>query len=112
MEETIAFAWEMGIWDAIFEGDSQVVVNVLISNSVPPAQIANNISGSLSQIHQFRSVQLLNVPRSDSPVSGNKLSHALAQHARDNPEFIIWTKEIPCIVEHLVHQDVLFFILI
>ena len=51
MEETIAFAWDMGIWDAIFEGDSQVVVNVLISNSVPLVQIANNISGSLSQIH-------------------------------------------------------------
>ncbi|KAK9986391.1 hypothetical protein SO802_031342 [Lithocarpus litseifolius] len=51
MEETIAFAWDIGIWDSIFEGDSQVVVNVLIRNSVPPVQIANNISGSLSQIH-------------------------------------------------------------
>ena len=107
MEETIAFAWDMGIWDAIFEGDSHVVVNVLISNSVPPAQIANNISGSLSQIHQFRSVQFLNVPR-----TGNKVSHALAQHARDSPEFITWTEVIPCVVEHLVHQDVLFFILV
>ena len=36
-----------------------VVVNVLISNSVPPAQIANNISGSLSQIHQFRGINYL-----------------------------------------------------
>ena len=50
MEEVIAFAWYMVIRDAIFKGDSQVVVNALMGNSVLPFQIANNISGSLSQI--------------------------------------------------------------
>lgn len=80
-----------------------MVLNALRGISTPPIQIANNIWGSLSEIYQFRSVQFLHVPR-----SRNKASRALAQYARDIPNFISWIEETPCIDEHLVSQDVMF----
>ena len=55
-----------------------MVLNALRGISTPPIQIANNIWGSLSEIYQF-----LHVPR-----SRNKASRALAQYARDIPNFI------------------------
>ena len=79
MNEAIAFAWDMGIHKAIFEGDSQVVLNALSGISASPIQIANNILGSLFEIYQFRSVQFQHVSCS---------RNTLAQYARDIPNYI------------------------
>lgn len=77
MEEGIGFAWDMGILDAIFEGDSQVVIYPLMGSPTSPIHISNNISNSLLQLQQFCHFCLSHIPR-----NGNKASYALAQHAR------------------------------
>ena len=96
MEEAIAFAWDMahmGIKECIFKSDVQVMVNVVRRLSDPPSQIANNITGSLSQLYRFRLVQFNHVPR-----SGNKVAHALVQYARDISNFQSWIEETPSFI--------------
>ena len=78
-----------------------MVIYPLMGSSTSPIHISNNISSSLLQLQQFCHVCLSHVPR-----NGNKASHALAQH--EHLRFITWIEETPCIIEHIVAQDVLF----
>lgn len=39
------FAWEVGTCDAVFEGDSNIVSNVVLGYVTPPVTIANVIEG-------------------------------------------------------------------
>ena len=77
MEETVRFAWEMGIRDCLFESDSLTVVNAMLRRTEAPSSIVNVISGSLSQLYRFREVNFHHVGR-----SGNKAAHTLAQFAK------------------------------
>lgn len=44
MGESIRFAWQMGNYDAVLEGDSQkVVVHSLLGSSISSLSISNNI---------------------------------------------------------------------
>lgn len=73
MEEAVNFSWDMGIRVCIFESDALTVVTAMLRLTDPPSAIANNISGSLSQLFKFRSVHFSHVPR-----FGNKVAHTLA----------------------------------
>jgi len=41
LEEAVDFAWDVGIWDAHFECDSQLVSNAIIGLSSPQVAICN-----------------------------------------------------------------------
>ena len=103
MEEGLRFAWDRGFRAAMFEGDSLLVHQVLTSSAIPPASISNIISGVLSQASQFDECVFSFTRR-----TGNKVAHALAQHARHLSDSSIWLEEYPSFIENLVSQDVLF----
>lgn len=103
MEEAVNFAWDMGIRVCIFESDALTVVNAMLRLTDPPSAVANNISGSLSQLFKFRSVRFSHVPR-----SGNKVAHTLAQSTKNVSDLHAWVEETPSCIESLVSQDVIF----
>ena len=45
MEESIFFAWDVGVRDVIFECDSQIVVDAVNDLCEPPIAIGNIIDG-------------------------------------------------------------------
>ena len=103
MEEAVSFAWEMGIRDCIFESDSLTVVNSMLRLTEPHLSIANNFTGSLSQLYKFRDVHFSHVVW-----SGNMTAHTLAQFAIGVSDQNSWVEEILGCIESLVSQDVMF----
>jgi len=45
MEEGVIFAWDMGIKDVIFEGDSKIVWDALLGIGLPLVVVANILTG-------------------------------------------------------------------
>ena len=45
MEEGVTFAWDVGIIDVIFEGDSKIVFNALMGLGSPLVAVSNILSG-------------------------------------------------------------------
>ena len=59
MEEGVTFAWDMGIRDVIFEGDSKIVFDALMGLGFPPMAVSNIITGVSQRLQGFRSVKFL-----------------------------------------------------
>ena len=78
MEEGVTFAWDVGIRDVIFEGDSYIVSDALIGLGSPLVAVSNILTG-VSQRHQgFRLVKVSNVKQ-----QGSRLAHILASYAKE-----------------------------
>ncbi|XP_075661484.1 uncharacterized protein LOC142631245 [Castanea sativa] len=78
LDLAVLFAWDIGIRDVIFETDSNMVFTILSGSTTPPATIVDVMESIQLKLHDFRYSQVQHVRR-----QGNKLAHALAQHARD-----------------------------
>ena len=50
MEEGVIFAWDMGIKDVIFEGDSKIVWDALLGIGLPPVVVANILTGVFDRL--------------------------------------------------------------
>ena len=53
MAEGVLFAWEVGIRDAVFESDSQIVSNAVLGSTTPPITFANVILEIQQQLKVF-----------------------------------------------------------
>ncbi|KAK9988791.1 hypothetical protein SO802_029030 [Lithocarpus litseifolius] len=74
IEMGVYFAAEVGIWDAIFEGNSLSVYNVVHRSGSASTAIQNIITGILHQAQGFRMFAFSHVKRQE-----NAPVHALAQ---------------------------------
>ena len=59
MEEGVTFAWDVGIRDVIFEGDSKIVFGALMGLGSLPVDVSNILTGVSQRLHDFRSVKFL-----------------------------------------------------
>ena len=59
MEEGVTFAWDEGIRDVIFEGDSKIVFDALMGLGSLPVDVSNILTGVSQRLHDFRSVKFL-----------------------------------------------------
>ena len=96
LEEAVDFAWDVGIWDAHFECDSQLGL------TSPQVTIINIIAGICDRVQVFRLVQVSHIKR-----EGNRPTHILAQFAKGIDNYVTWIKENLNIIESVVAQDVL-----
>jgi len=57
-EDSVIFAWDMGIRDEIFECDFKIIFNALKGNNDPLVTVANIIKGIQQKLQEFRMVQV------------------------------------------------------
>ena len=94
MEEGVTFAWDVGIMNVIFEGDSKIVFDALIWLY------------KISQLAQgFRSVKVSHVKW-----QSNRSAHILASYAKEvlnRDNYVTWIEENTTLIKSALTQDVL-----
>ena len=101
MEMGIMFAREVGIKDVLFEGDSLVLNNAIHGlNEIDPS-VQNVVRGILQCVQGFCTFGFSNTKR-----QANAPAHALAQHAVNVEDFLVWLEESPSCIVHACMQDV------
>ena len=102
LEEAVDFTWDVGIQDAHFECDSQLVVDAVVGVTSPQVTIINIIAGICDRLQVFRLVQVSHVKR-----EGNWPTHILTQFAKGIDNYVTWIEGNPNIIEFVVAQDIL-----
>ena len=101
MEVGVKFTTEVGFRDVLFEGDSLVLNNAIhILNEVAPS-VQNVVKGILQSVQGFGTFAFSHNKR-----QGNAPAHALAQHAVNAEDFLVWLEECPGCIVHACMQDV------
>ena len=101
LEESLLFAWDVGIRDVLFECDSKIVYDAVTGCSDPPSIISNITEGIRCKLQDFWQAQVSHVYR-----QGNRPIHLLAQYARHIIDYVTWIEETPPIVESDVAHDI------
>ena len=94
METGVCFTMEVGIRDAIFEGDSILVYNVVQGSGSASTTIQNIVTGILRQAQGFRTFAFSHIKR-----QGNVPAHVLAQYASKVEDYVTWLEECPSHIE-------------
>ena len=85
LEESILFAWDVGVRDVIFESDSKIVCDAITRCSEPLSAISTLIEGIRLKLQDFRRSRVSHILR-----QGNCLAHLLAQYVRHVVGYVTW----------------------
>ena len=105
MEKGVTFAWDVGIRDLNFEGDSKIVSNALMGMGSSPVAVSNILTGVSQRLQGFRLVKVSYVMR-----QGNSSAHILASYAKkvlNSDDNVIWIEKNPTLIKSNLAQDVL-----
>ena len=95
------FMEELGLRYAVFEGDSELVVNALVGHCPDRASIGHIIKDCKSLRGLFQTYSFSHVRR-----QGNGVAHALARRARMSFPLTVWMESVPPDITYLVYVDV------
>ena len=96
----LEFGLEIGLAEAVLEGDSELIINALKSRSgtialvQPLVQDAFIYSGSYTKL-------LYSHCRRD----GNKLAHSLARYSINVSNYVVWMEEVPLSLFSVAQND-------
>ena len=93
----LELAADIGLDNVIVEGDSLVVTQALKSKVVGLAAYGLLIRDAFSLAGNFSEVSYSHIKR-----EGNKVAHGLAKLAVNSAECVIWMKEVPPTIYHLI----------
>nr|POE51000.1 putative ribonuclease h protein [Quercus suber] len=98
----VLFAKELCIFDASFEGDSEIVTNALRRGESNHPEFGLVILDALELARGFRSCNFVHVNR-----LGNSVAHFLARSSKSGNELQVWMESVPGDIAPLVSRDVL-----
>ena len=84
------FGLEVGISEAVLEGDCQTVMQALKEGGSNLALVKPLILDALSQSSSFTKLLYSHTKR-----DGNKLAHSLARHFINVDNYVVWMKDVP-----------------
>lgn len=96
----LEFATDIGLDNAIVEGDSLVVTQALKTKDVGLVAYGLLIKDACSLAGNFSEVSYSHIKR-----EGNKVAHCLAKLVVNLAECVIWMDEVPPFIYHLVQAD-------
>ena len=99
----VKFVNEVGLRDVVFEGDSQLIINVIHDIGKIESSVQNIIQGVLRKAQGFRMFDFLHIKR-----QGNVPVHLLAQHAQNVENLVVWLEDCASQVAHVHAHDVSF----
>ena len=94
------FALEIGITQAIIEGDLEIIFKDLIN---PGPSLA--LHGHLIQDVKFLATGLSFVSFAHVQRQGNTVAHVLARRAATMPNLTVWMEDVPPDIYHVVQAD-------
>ena len=100
MEAGVLFARDVGIREAVFEGDLLVICKALQGEGEAPSSTYNVLAVTLEQTSSFRNFYCSHVKR-----QGNVPAHLLAQYAKEVENYVVWLEECPSFLEHVCAHD-------
>ncbi|XP_050248495.1 uncharacterized protein LOC126695706 [Quercus robur] len=95
------FMEELGLRNAIFEGDSEIVVKALVGLCPYQSSIGHIIKDCKALRGVFQTCSFSHVRR-----QGNGVAHALARRARMSFPLSVWMESVPADITYLVYVDV------
>ena len=95
------FMEELGLRQAIFEGDSELVVKALIGDCPNRSCIGHIVKDCKSLMGFFQTYPFSHVGR-----QSNGVAHALARRARKSSPLSVWMESIPPDISYLVYVNV------
>ena len=100
MESSVIFARDVGIREAVFEGDFLTICRALQGEGEAPSSTHNILAVTLEQASGFRFSCFSHVKR-----QGNVPAHLLAQFAKEVENYVVWLEECPSFLEHACAHD-------
>ncbi|XP_075656037.1 uncharacterized protein LOC142626133 [Castanea sativa] len=96
----LVFASELGVRQAILEGDSMAVIKALkeFEDTLSP-------SGLLLEDIRMFSQRFDTFLYSHTRREGNSVAHSLARYALSIPNFLVWIEDVPPHIQHFVRVD-------
>ena len=98
--KALEFAREVGISEAVLEGDSLLVMKALKTKNAGLAPFGLLIQDSLTLSSGFSKLSYSHTKR-----EGNTVAHNLAQLAVNLPNCVIWMEDVPSDVLSFYHAD-------
>ena len=98
--KALEFARELGIADAVLEGDSQVVITALNSKNTVLAPFGSLVQDSLTLSTGFS-----NLSYSHTKKEGNTVAHNLTKLAVNLTNCVIWMEDVPSDVLFSYHAN-------
>ena len=98
--KALEFARELGISEAVLEGDSSLVMTALASKNPGLAPF-----GLLLQDSLMVSIGFSKLSYSHTKREGNTVAHNLAQLAINHQNYVIWMEDVPSDVLSFYHAD-------
>ena len=86
----LVFGQEVGISEAVLEGDCQVVMQASKEEGSNLASVKPLIYDALSQSGSFTKLLYSHTKR-----EGNKLAYSLARHAINVNDYVMWMEDVP-----------------
>ena len=98
--KAVRFARELGLSQAVLEGDSSIVMSALNSSNPGLAPCGLLIQDTLNVATGFSKLSYSHTKR-----EGNSIAHNLAQLAANIPNCVIWMEDVPSNVLSFYHAD-------
>nr|XP_023926910.1 uncharacterized protein LOC112038333 [Quercus suber] len=96
----LSFAAEIGVKNAVLEGDSLLVVNALTDSESSLSHIKPLINDVKYYSYSLEKLLYSHVTR-----DCNSVAHSLAKHALNIQDFLVWMEETPPQVFHVLQAD-------
>nr|POE70389.1 hypothetical protein CFP56_68311 [Quercus suber] len=97
----MVFMEELGLRQAIFEGDSELVVKVLVGDCPNRSSIRHIVKDCKSLMGLFQTCSFSHVRH-----QSNGVAHALARRTRKSSPLSVWVESVPPDISYLVYVDV------
>ncbi|KAL0011066.1 hypothetical protein SO802_006174 [Lithocarpus litseifolius] len=98
--KAVEFATDAGFSELVIEGDNSNVLKAL-SSSLADRSLLGNVADDVRQLaYGLRWVKFSCIRR-----GGNRVAHALAQHARNISEDVFWLEDSPPLALNALYQD-------
>ncbi|KAK9989613.1 hypothetical protein SO802_029852 [Lithocarpus litseifolius] len=88
--KALEFAADLGLFNVILEGDSEILINALMDNSLSLASFGLLIQDIKAYAEFFQCISFSHVRR-----EGNIVAHNLARHACHVTGFSVWMEDVP-----------------
>ena len=99
-KRAIQFALEIGIFDANFEGDSELIIREISSQEAMHTVYGLVLEDAKALLHLFERYRFTHTRR-----SGNNVAHALACRASNIQNLCVWMEDVPPDITPILYSD-------
>ncbi|KAK9988324.1 hypothetical protein SO802_028563 [Lithocarpus litseifolius] len=97
----LEFGKEIGITEAVLEGDSELIINSLKAGGKSIASVESLLQDAFVLSNCYSKLLYSHCRR-----EGNRLAHSLARYSINVSNYVVWMEEVPTSLIKVVQQDI------